>query len=366
MHKPQSRPIWVDINCQHMAHNLLRVRDMCPSAKVMAVVKADGYGHGMLAAARALEAADAFAVNSMDDVMRLRSAGITKQCHLLAPHLSHDTLSFCANNDCVPTIFDHSHFALLESLPATSRLDVWLKVDTGMGRLGFAPDELHFALERLRACNSVARVHLMSHLAAADDRANALNTQQLALFKTLSTTSGLVDHSVLNSAGVVGFASHAYDWVRPGVMLYGVSPSAHVSRAELKLKPAMNFKSRVISIKSIPAGHGVGYASTFVAPAAMRIAIVAAGYGDGYPRHAPTGTPVWLNGKIVSLLGRVSMDMLVLDLRSLDAQGVVTEVGDEVQLWGEHNPVEEVAAYCGTIAYELTCGILPRVERRLL
>ncbi len=204
----------------------------------------------------------------------------------------------------------------------------------------------------------------MSHLASADVIDNELNAQQIKQFAHFDSLAGLSTRSLLNSAGVVGFAKSAYDIVRPGLMLYGVSPSAHISSAELDLKPAMNFCSRIISVKSIKAGHGVGYASTFVAPEEMRIAVIAAGYGDGYPRHAVTGTPVYLNGHTVKLLGRVSMDMIVVDLRELDDLGVAVAVGDTVQLWGDNNPVETVAKHCGTLAYELTCGILPRVERR--
>jgi alanine racemase len=361
----QSRPVWVEIQPNNIAHNLRRVRELCPDAQLMAVIKADGYGHGMLMAAKALNDADAFGVNSIDDVKRLRAAGFDKPCNLFAPHLTLDTLIFCAQNQCRPTVYDHTHFELLESLPTTARLDIWLKVDTGMGRLGFDPQGIPAALERLSSCTGVAKVHLMSHLASADDAEDDLNEMQFERFAQFDGLPVIQERSLLNSAGIVGFPHHAYDWVRPGIMLYGISPSKQFTSATLGLKSAMNFNSRIISIKKIKAGQGVGYASTFVAPQDMRIAVVAAGYGDGYPRHAPNGTPVWLNGQTVGLLGRVSMDMLVIDLRSLDQARVNTTVGDTVQLWGDKNPAESVAAQCGTIAYELTCGILPRVERQL-
>ena len=362
----QSRPVWVDIKPHNLVHNAQVIRALCPNAQLMAVIKADGYGHGILEVAGALESADSFGVNSIDDVKRLHAAGIHKPCNLFAPHITLETLSFCAEHQCRPTIYDHSHFNLLDTWGASEpskALEVWLKVDTGMGRLGFAPEEVSAVLQRLKNCTGVKGIHLMSHLASADDINNDLNIRQLEQFAQFDDLADIQSRSFLNSAGVVGFPKSAYDCIRPGLMLYGVSPSAHIDTKTLGLKPAMNFNSRVISIKTIKSGHGVGYSSRFVAPEDMRIAVVAVGYGDGYPRHAPTGTPVWLNGETVSLLGRVSMDMLVVDLRSLDAADIQTSVGDVVQLWGDKNPVEGVAAQCGTIAYELTCGILPRVER---
>ena len=332
---------------------------MTPNAKVMAVIKADAYGHGMEVAAEQLAAADEFAVASIDDVLRLRDAGVDKKLHLLSAVFDVEQLILMVEQNVQPVIYAWEQLQVLEQLDPQSGLSVWIKVDTGMGRLGFSVEELPEVMRRVKACTGLADYSLMSHLANADNADHSSNTQQCSAFKQLlAENPQLKTASLLNSAGIIAYSNAAHDTVRPGLMLYGISPIIGQSALDLDLKPVMTLKSQLISVKSMPSGSSIGYGGTYTLVADSRIGIVACGYGDGYPRHATNGTPVLLNGMLVPLIGRVSMDMLVVDLGELHAN-----VGDEVILWGPDNPIEEVAKAAGTIAYELCCGILPRVER---
>lgn len=335
---------------------------MTPNAKVMAVIKADAYGHGMEVAAEQLAAADGFAVASIDDVLRLRDAGVDKKLHLLSAVFDVEQLILMVEQNVQPVIYAWEQLQVLEQLDPQSGLSVWIKVDTGMGRLGFSVEELPEVMRRVKACTGLADYSLMSHLANADKPEYPNNAQQASAFKKLlAGYPELKAGSLLNSAGIIAYSNAAHDTVRPGLMLYGISPIIGQSAVDLDLKPVMTLKSRLISVKSMPSGSSIGYGGTYTLDADSRIGIVACGYGDGYPRHATNGTPVLLNGILVPLIGRVSMDMLVVDLGELPAN-----VGDEVILWGPDNPIEEVAKAAGTIAYELCCGILPRVERLVL
>jgi len=325
----------------------------------MAVIKADGYGHGMENAAQALiDNVDEFAVNSLDDVIRLRNAGFDKASTVLSASFNLHELYQLDELGARVTIYDLSQIPVLESIDKNLKMSIWLKVDTGMGRLGFLPEELPAVLHRLSKVESVDQISLMTHLANADQTEHPVNQIQISLFEELSKMYDFAELSLLNSAGIFGLPDHSYQWVRPGIMLYGISPLNNKSAEQLKLKPAMTFKSKLISVKTLAAGSSVGYGSSYIVDEDTLIGVVACGYGDGYPRHAPTGTPVLINGEIAPLIGRVSMDMICVNLSQLSAS-----VGDEVVLWGEGNPVEVVAEYAGTIAYELICGVLPRVER---
>lgn len=324
----------------------------------MAVIKADAYGHGITIAARALADADEFGVTSLDDVRQLRGAGIDKPMTLLSAVLSRNELSLLAPLDVRPTIYDLTQLAEFEKISDQCDLSVWLKVDTGMGRLGLSPADVPAALSRLEKLKGVRDISLMSHLANADLPGHVSNAEQLKQFKHLGSEYPYKDLSILNSGGIISFADAAESFTRPGVMLYGISPIIGMSAAQLDLLPVMTLKSSLIAVKDLPSGSCIGYGSTYVLDQDTQIGVVACGYGDGYPRHAASGTSVWVNGTLVPLIGRVSMDMLTVDLGRLKAQ-----VGDPVILWGPENPVETVASSAGTIAYELCCGILPRVER---
>ncbi len=354
---------YVEINRSAFSHNLRRVRELAPAAQVMAVIKANGYGHGMQLAAQGLEQADEFAVTSVQDANALRAMGMTKSLTLLSATFSVSDVTGFAEKNIRPVIYDYDQLGLLKELPANADLNVWLKLDTGMGRLGFSAQELPTIRARLDALPGISQVSLMTHLANADQPESPVNQLQFDALNEALEAAKRNDQtyqqlSVLNSAGIVGFAEQAADTVRPGLMLYGISPQQGVSAHALGLKPVMSFKSHVISVRSLPSGSRIGYGGTYTLDGDSRIAYVACGYGDGYPRHAPSGTTVLVNGFLVPLVGRVSMDIIAVDIGELPVQ-----VGDVVTLWGEDNPVEEVAAAAGTIAYELTCGITERVSR---
>ncbi len=307
--------------------------------------------------ADSLAGVDELGVNSMDDVRRLRAHGIKLRCCLLSANFDLAQLKQMHTMNVRPTIYDPVQIPLLEQLDRQHSLSIWVKVDTGMGRLGILPEQLGAAVDRLGNAEGVRDMSLMTHLANADRLNHPGTALQESLFNDLSTDFNYAELSIANSAGI--FAQAGVNLrVRPGIMLYGISPIINQSAAQLGLKPAMTFNSRLISIKQLKAGSAVGYGSTYVLKQDSRIGVVACGYGDGYPRHAPNGTPVLVNGSIVPLAGTVSMDMITVDLGDLDAS-----VGDAVTLWGEGNPVESVALAAGTIGYELCCGILPRVER---
>jgi len=257
-----------------------------------------------------------------------------------------------------PIVFDHSQLTLFKNLKITEPLSVWLKVDSGMGRLGFAIEEIDTVAARLLSFDAVKNLSLMSHMANADQFDHPFNQPQIIEFQNAICQLDYHQTSLLNSAAILNFASAAGHITRPGLMLYGISPLADKSAEELGLKPVMTFKSELISVKTIAAGGCIGYGSEYQLLKDTRIGIVACGYGDGYPRHAPSGTPVLVNGVKTQLIGRVSMDMLAVDLGTLNAK-----VSDPVILWGADNPVETIAAAATTIAYELCCSITARVER---
>ncbi|MFT5656119.1 MAG: alanine racemase [Arenicella sp.] len=351
----------VVIDRKALKHNLTKIRERCPESRLMAVIKADGYGHGMELVAQVLNDADEFAVSGQDELWRLRANGIDKPVTLLSAHFNLGELEQMLDQNVRPTIYDVSQIEILEQLSTNASMSVWLKVDTGMGRLGLLENQLTDALRRLGKIAAIKDISLMTHLANADNIDHPANAKQFALFNALKVNYPYRELSVLNSAGLVGFSDQAQSIVRSGIMLYGISPIAGTSASSLDLHPAMTFRSQLISVKQLAAGSAVGYESSYVLDHDSRIGIVACGYGDGYPRHAPSGTPVLVNGKLVPLVGRVSMDMLAVDLGDLAAK-----IGDQVTLWGEGNPIETVAAAAATIPYTLCTGILPRVQRVII
>ena len=355
------RPAHVLLDRAAFRHNLQRARDLVPQSKVMAVIKADAYGHGMALAADSLDASDELAVNSLDDVKRLRQHGIDKTITLLSALLNESELEWAAKNNVRPIVFNHGQLRCFENLSLAEPLSVWLKVDTGMGRLGFALAEVDGIATKLLSCKAVKELSLMSHMANADQLEHELNGQQIENFQNCVSRQNYHQTSLLNSAGILNFTSVAGHIIRPGLLLYGISPISNKSAQELELKPVMTFKSELISVKPMAAGSFVGYGSEYKLPQDTHVGTVACGYGDGYPRHAPSGTPVFINGQRVPLIGRVSMDMLAVDLTTSDAK-----VGDSATLWGVDNPIESIAAAATTIAYELCCSITARVERVII
>ncbi|NIR61640.1 MAG: alanine racemase [Gammaproteobacteria bacterium] len=351
-----TRPTRVLIDTEALRHNLRRVREAAPDSRTMAVIKADGYGHGLLRAARAFADADAFGVACVEEGLLLRRGGFDKPIVLLEGTFEAGELGPVAANGLELVVHCAEQIDQLATVAHAPPLDVWLKVDTGMHRLGFAPGEIAAAYERLRGLAAVGEVRLMTHLGYADDPRDGRTAEQLAAFA--EAAAGLeVERSAANSGGALGWPEAHLDWVRPGLALFGASPFSDGDGAALGLKPAMTFATRLIAVKRLRRGDAVGYGGTWVCPEDMPVGVAAVGYGDGYPRHARNGTPVLVNGERVPLVGRVSMDMICLDLRAQPH----ANLGDDVVLWGGGLPAEEVARHADTIAYELFCGITARV-----
>jgi alanine racemase len=348
------RPISATIDPAALRHNLAVVRRHAPRSRAFAVVKADAYGHGLPRAARALEQADGFALLELEAAVRLREAGYRQRILLLEGFFDAHDLPALVQHRIDAVVHSADQIALLRALPAGARLDVMLKVNTGMNRLGFAPEAASRALAELQANPAVGDIMLMTHFANADDARGV--AWQMEIMERAARGIDLL-RSFANSAAILRYPETHFDWVRPGIMLYGCSPFAETTGPALGLKPAMTLSSRIIAVQHLAPGDTVGYGGIFKADRAMRIGVVACGYADGYPRHAPNGTPVAVDGTLTGTVGRVSMDMLCVDLTALPGAGV----GSRVVLWGEGNPIENVAAAAGTVGYELMCALAPRV-----
>ena len=347
------------IDRQALLHNLAVVRRLAPQSRVMAVIKANAYGHDMSKVARLLESrVDSLAVARTDEAIALRQQGCSLPIVVLQGFVDREELALYSRLQLTAVVYQLKQVQLLEQASDCDKISIWLKMDTGMSRLGFLPVEWKAAYQTLQNCNSIFQpIGLMTHLASADESDNPQTIQQLQRFQRLTQNlSGM--RSIANSAAILSWEDALTDWVRPGLMLYGVSPFQDKTAEALGLKPVMTLKSRLISVKTVAPGETVGYGGSWRCEKATRIGIVSIGYGDGYPRYAANGTPVLVNGQRVELIGRVSMDMLALDLTALpDA-----ETGDPVTLWGKGLPVEEIAQCAGTIPYTLLCGITARVK----
>ena len=357
------RPIQANLDLSALENNL-RVARRATSARIMSVIKADGYGHGLMRAAEALAATDGYALLDIRDAVRLREAGYRQAILLLEGCFSAEELPVIAEYGLTCVFHSPWQIAMLDAYPGPVKsgkgtLDVWLKVNSGMNRLGFVPQQVAPVMEQLRRHRAVRDITLMTHFANADESRGI--AEPLALFNDLAA-SYRVARSLANSATLLRYPEAHGDWVRPGVMLYGASPFApdmgeQFSAQRLGLKPAMTLGSRIIATQELRAGDEVGYGALFCAEHNMRIGIVACGYADGYPRSAQNGTPILVDGQRTRTLGRVSMDMLCVDLSRLPQAGV----GSRVVLWGEGMPIEEVARAAGTVSYELMCALTPRV-----
>jgi len=340
--------VTIDLNA--ISHNLGRVRDFAPNTKIMPVIKADAYGHGMLAVAEKLGDADCFAVATSQEAYALRSAGCEKSIIVLHGFTNADELKAFSTLNLSSVIHQQAQLDCLQEVDLALPVNAWLKIDTGMHRLGFSVDQADAIFGQLRNNKNIAEVFLMSHFANADDVNNSLNNSQLDSF--IKVTNDIdVSCSLANSAAIIRQPNSHFETVRPGIMLYGSSPFADMSAADLELHAAMQFESFVLDIKTIKADESIGYGSTYICKRETRLGIVAAGYGDGYPRHAKNGTPVWVNNRQCDLLGRVSMDSLCIDLTEVDAN-----VGDRVVLWGKELSVDLVALASDSISYELLCN----------
>jgi alanine racemase len=349
------RPIRATISLGALAHNLEVARRHAGPAKVWAVIKANAYGHGLLRAAQALAAADGFAVLDFVEALRLRNAGVTKPILMLEGFFKPEDVPLLSRHRLTPVIHNLEQIELLEKTTFVGRLDTYLKVNSGMNRLGFGVDNLRMAWNALEQHPGIDRVTLMTHFADADGETGV--AAQLQWFNELTQPFD-APRSLANSAALLRFPEQTRaDWVRPGIMLYGCSPFSFRTAQDIGLRPAMTLASEIIALQHLQPGEGVGYGFTYQAAREMTIGVVACGYADGYPRHAPSGTPVLVAGRRTQTVGRVSMDMLCVDLTEIPEAGV----GTPVTLWGEGLSADEIAAPAGTLSYQLLCNLAPRV-----
>jgi alanine racemase len=345
-----------------MQHNLARARACAPSAKIWAVVKANAYGHGLERGMRGFAAADGLALIELENAVRLRQLGWSKPILLLEGFFDATDIPLLAEHDLSTTVHCIEQVKMLEYTQLYRPIDVHLKMNTGMNRLGFRPEEYAAAYKRLAAIPGIRSITLMTHFANADELEHPRLTIMEQVRRFHAGSEGLPgQHSLCNSGGVLNAAglppALSTDWVRPGIMLYGGTPGGKTA-AEFGLLPTMTLTSEIIGIQHIGAGDTVGYGSRFEATGPMLVGVVACGYADGYPRHAPHGTPVVVDGVRTTLVGRVSMDMMTVDLTPV----ANARVGSRVILWGDGLPIDEVAHAAGTIGYELMCAVAPRVR----
>ncbi|MES2909461.1 MAG: alanine racemase [Pseudomonadota bacterium] len=358
------RDTWLTLNPHALTQNLAVLRAHHPRSQVIAMVKADAYGHGVAAIAPLLQdQTDALGVAFLDEALALRAMGINCPIAVLEGVFSATELAAARGADLQLAVHSPEQMALLQTAPMGPSISVWLKLNTGMNRLGFRPAEALAIWRQLKGLSVVGRISLMTHFSRADELSSNQTELQWGRFTAVRDAlslqqGGPLITSVANSAAILAWPQTQSDWMRPGIALYGSSPFADQSAQSFGLQPVMTLHSRVIAVHELQAGDEVGYGATWVADAPTRIAVVAIGYGDGYPRHARNGTPVLVNGQRCALAGRVSMDMITVDLGAVPAQP-----GDAVVLWGDGLPADEVAQAAGTISYELFCRLTPRVRR---
>ncbi len=349
----------LEIRPAALAANARRARGLAPGASVYAMVKANAYGHGLtLAASTFSPLVDGFGVALMEEAQALRDAGVTQPLLLLEGFFDRDELLAAAAQSVQLVLHSDWQLALLETTSLPTDVRVWLKLDCGMHRLGIPVAQCASALKRLAVLPQVQVAGVMSHFACADLQQDVMSARQLEQVQQLAAGHGL-SFSAANSAGLCRYPDSHGALVRPGIMLYGGSPLAGHTAVSLGLSVTQRLSARLIAVNDVPAGESVGYGAAWTATRPSRIGVVALGYGDGYPRHAPGTTPVAVNGVRTTLAGRVSMDMLTVDVTDIPQ----ARPGDEVELWGDTVSVDEVAAACGTISYALFCQITPRVRR---
>ena len=352
------RPAHAVIDLDALRHNYRLAREL-GGGKALAIVKADAYGHGAVRCAQALAAeADGFGVACIEEALELREAGVQAPILLLEGCFEADELALVVAHDLWPVVSTPEQVQALCEWRGEAALTVWLKLDSGMHRLGLDPVQFRAAHARLSALPQVAQIVMMSHFARADELDSPRTAEQLAVFA--AATAGLAGQtSLCNSPALLGWPQVRSDWARPGLMLYGADPFAQATATSAGLRPVMTLRSKIIAVRELAAGEPLGYGARFVAQAPTRVGVVAMGYADGYPQFAPNGTPVLIDGVRGQLIGRVSMDMLTVDLTSHPQAGV----GSAVELWGSDIRLAELAPLCATSAYRLPCG-LKRVPRQ--
>lgn len=345
------------IDRRALRHNLQQIRRLAPQSRLIAVVKANAYGHGLLETAHTLQDADCYGVARIGEASMLRAGGIVKPILLLEGFFCAEDLPALVANNIETAVHSIEQLEALEQIELAHPVSVWMKLDSGMHRLGVRPEQAEAFYQRLSACRNVVQpVNIMSHFSRADEPLVDATEKQISCFERFANDKPGMK-SIAASGGILLWPQAHFDWVRPGIILYGVSPLEEPYADHFGLQPAMTLKSSLIAVREHRAGEPVGYGGLWVSERDTRLGVVAMGYGDGYPRSAPSGTPVWLNGREVPIVGRVSMDMISVDLGP-DASD---KVGDEVVLWGNELPVERVAAFSGISAYELITKLTQRV-----
>lgn len=353
----------VMINRRALRHNLQRLRQLAPASKLVAVVKANAYGHGLLETARTLPDADAFGVARLEEALRLRAGGITQPILLLEGFFEASDLPTISVQHLHTAVHNEEQLAALEAAELDAPVSVWMKLDTGMHRLGVLPEQADAFYQRLTRCKNVRQpVNIVSHFARADEPECGATEKQLAIFNTFCAGKP-GQRSIAASGGILLWPQSHFDWVRPGIILYGVSPLENQSTgADFGCQPVMSLTSSLIAVREHKAGEPVGYGGTWRSERDTRLGVVAMGYGDGYPRAAPTGTPVLVNGREVPIVGRVAMDMICVDLGGRR----IIKKGDPVILWGEGLPVERIAEITKVSAYELITRLTSRVAMKYI
>lgn len=368
-----TRPAHIKVHLDAIQHNYRLAKSLAPGAQAIAIIKANAYGHGAVRVARALAAdADAFGVACLDEAIQLRQAGIRQRILLLEGFFSTEELAEIDYHRLDMVIHSDYQLAAVLAHQPRNAWNIWLKLETGMHRLGYERADFERAYQQLLAAPQVNEIVFMSHFACADERGDGMTRQQLAYFREVTGQYPQHAISLANSPAVLdwpdpdqvraarkGKSVRQGEWLRPGMMLYGASPLFTPNDASRQLQAAMTLASRVIALKHLQPGDSIGYGATYRCQRPTRIAVVAMGYGDGYPRHAQNGTPVLVNGQRCPLAGRISMDMLTVDISHLDS----VSIGDPVVLWGPDLPSDEVARHCGTIPYELVTRLTARPPR---
>ena len=357
-----ARAATATINLDALRHNYRVAKSVAPTENAIAVIKANGYGHNAVKVAEALaHEADAFAVACIEEAVELRQAGITNPILLLEGFFEPDELKLIDELNLWCTVHSQAQIQAITTYKASRPLNLWLKLDSGMHRLGIAPEAFHTAYQQLIRLPHVNEVVLMTHLSSADNLNSPTTQAQIDTFET--ATNGInAPISLANSAGLLAHPASLSNWQRPGIMLYGASPFNQPQTLANKLQPVMTLTSEVIAVRNVNPGDAIGYSGTWVCEKPTRVGTVAMGYADGYPRHAKNGTPVIVNGHRTTLIGRVSMDMLTVDLTDIPS----ADIGSPVELWGENLSAGEVSQHCDTIAYTLFTGITSRVHKRYI
>ncbi len=354
----------VEIDTQALKHNLSILHQAAPSSALLAILKCNAYGHGLVRIAKQLPLQVGIGVACMSEAIQLRSAGITQKIVLLEGCLTQEEYQQASQYDLSPVIHHHTQVAWLKTCSLRTSLEIWVKVNTGMNRLGFAVEEVSTVFAQLKTLSVVKAMVLMSHLSSADQLKSQKTTTQIHCFEhvvqQLNHQDYFLPKSLSNSAALLKWPAAHYQWVRPGLALYGISPFTHATEHAVALRPVMTVKAKLIAIHTLRLGDEVGYYGRFRCPCNMQVGIVSFGYGDGYPYRAPDGTPVLLNNRLAFTVGQVAMDMLTIDLRDHPE----ASIGDTVTLWGEQLNIAKVAQHIACSCYELLCGIAQESSQR--